>query len=224
LRLAAAALALLLAVQTPAAASPALRATVLRWLDGDTVLVHVGGRTERVRLIGIDAPEASPSDRAMDQARRLGIPLGELLRLGAASRAAASRLAPAGSQVRLELDVQQRDRYGRLLAYVWLPDGSMANERLLLEGRALLLTIPPNVRYAERLREAQRRARERGVGLWAAAGGPAAQRCDPSYPDVCIPPPPPDLDCRDIPYRRFRVLPPDPHRFDRDRDGVGCER
>ena len=52
--------------------------------------------------------------------------------------------------------------------------------------------------------------------------GPA--RCDPSYPDVCIPPPPPDLDCRDIPYRRFRVLPPDPHRFDRDRDGIGCER
>jgi micrococcal nuclease len=223
-RLAAAALALLLAVQTPTAASPALQATVLRWLDGDTALVHVGGRTERVRLIGIDAPEASPSDRARDQARRLGIPLGELLRLGAASRAAASRLAPAGSQVRLELDVQQRDRYGRLLAYVWLPDGSMLNERLLLEGQALLLTIPPNVRYAERFREAQRKARERGVGLWAAAGGSAAQRCDPSYPDVCIPPPPPDLDCRDIPYRRFRVLPPDPHRFDRDRDGVGCER
>ena len=46
--------------------------------------------------------------------------------------------------------------------------------------------------------------------------------CDPSYPDVCIPPP--DLDCRDIPYRRFRVLPPDPHGFDRDRDGIGCER
>jgi beta-lactamase superfamily II metal-dependent hydrolase len=52
---------------------------------------------------------------------------------------------------------------------------------------------------------------------------PAAVNCDPSYPDVCIPPPPPDLDCGDIPYRRFRVLPPDPHRFDGDKDGVGCE-
>jgi archaellum component FlaF (FlaF/FlaG flagellin family) len=49
------------------------------------------------------------------------------------------------------------------------------------------------------------------------------QRCDPSYPTVCIPPPPPDLDCGDIPYRNFVVRPPDPHRFDRDGDGIGCE-
>jgi len=47
--------------------------------------------------------------------------------------------------------------------------------------------------------------------------------CDPSYPTVCIPPPPPDLDCNEIPYRNFRVLPPDPHRFDGDKDGIGCE-
>lgn len=50
-----------------------------------------------------------------------------------------------------------------------------------------------------------------------------AARCDPSYPDVCIPPYPPDLDCGEIRYRNFRVLPPDPHGFDRDRDGIGCE-
>ncbi|MCZ7568921.1 MAG: LysM peptidoglycan-binding domain-containing protein [Ardenticatenaceae bacterium] len=53
---------------------------------------------------------------------------------------------------------------------------------------------------------------------------PPAANCDPSYPDVCIPPPPPDLDCGEILYRRFRVLPPDPHRFDGDHDGIGCER
>jgi len=47
--------------------------------------------------------------------------------------------------------------------------------------------------------------------------------CDPAYPNVCIPPPPPDLDCGDIPYHNIRVLPPDPHRFDRDKDGIGCE-
>lgn len=47
--------------------------------------------------------------------------------------------------------------------------------------------------------------------------------CDPSYPDFCIPPPPPDLDCRDIPQKNFTVLPPDPHRFDGDGDGIGCE-
>lgn len=48
--------------------------------------------------------------------------------------------------------------------------------------------------------------------------------CDPSYPTVCIPPPPPDLDCKHIPYRRFKVLPPDPHGFDGNHDGIGCER
>jgi hypothetical protein len=48
--------------------------------------------------------------------------------------------------------------------------------------------------------------------------------CDPSYPSVCIPPPPPDLNCADIPYRNFRVFPPDPHHFDYDKDGIGCKK
>ena len=52
---------------------------------------------------------------------------------------------------------------------------------------------------------------------------PPPTNCDPSYPTVCIPPPPPDLDCGDIPYRSFTVLPPDPHGFDGNKDGVGCE-
>jgi hypothetical protein len=52
---------------------------------------------------------------------------------------------------------------------------------------------------------------------------PPAQNCDPSYPDFCIPPPPPDLDCADVNGSNFTVLPPDPHRFDREGDGLGCE-
>lgn len=48
-------------------------------------------------------------------------------------------------------------------------------------------------------------------------------QCHPSYPDFCIPPPPPDLDCKDIPRKNFKVLQPDPHKFDRDKDGIGCE-
>ena len=51
-----------------------------------------------------------------------------------------------------------------------------------------------------------------------------AENCDPSYSTVCIPPYPPDLDCGEIPHRRFTVVSPDPHGFDRDRDGIGCER
>lgn len=57
----------------------------------------------------------------------------------------------------------------------------------------------------------------------APADAPGRDGCDPSYPDVCIPPSPPDLDCGDIPHRRFTVLPPDPHRFDGGGDGIGCE-
>lgn len=48
-------------------------------------------------------------------------------------------------------------------------------------------------------------------------------KCHPSYPDFCTPSPPPDLDCKNIQQKNFRVLPPDPHRFDRDKDGTGCE-
>ena len=99
------------------------------------------------------------------------------------------------------------------------------------------------MKYAERLEAAQREAQAAGAGLWGAcqqaapatpaipapvappapSSGTERQGCDPAYPDVCIPPPPPDLDCSDVPYRRFRVLPPDPHRFDREGDGLGCE-
>src|SRR6059036_1361944 len=71
------------------------------------------------------------------------------------------------------------------------------------------------------------------LGFALVSGGPAppppqsallpATECDPAYPTVCIPSPSPDLDCKDITFRRFTVLPPDPHRFDGDHDGVGCE-
>jgi hypothetical protein len=62
-----------------------------------------------------------------------------------------------------------------------------------------------------------------GLGGFATPQASTAGNCDPAYPSVCIPPPPPDLDCADIPFRRFTVLPPDPHHFDGDGDGNGCE-
>jgi micrococcal nuclease len=100
-------------------------------------------------------------------------------------------------------------------------------------------------RYATKLLAAARRARAEKRGLWGACKavwnpyGPAttrpehvgsrtqsrpAHRCDPSYPTVCIPSPPPDLDCADVlPRRHFRVVGRDPHHFDGDHDGIGCE-
>jgi len=75
---------------------------------------------------------------------------------------------------------------------------------------------------AEAASTTQIASEELAVITTTATKTPTSQSCDPSYPDVCISPPP-FLKCEDISYRNFRVLPPDPHRFDRDKDGVGCE-
>lgn len=215
-------------------------ARVVRTVDGDTIEVQAvrGPRlpSPTVRLIGVDTPEISGRTE----------PYGP-----EAARFTRERLL--GRTVWLERDVSDTDRYGRALRYVWLappppqPDEEdvrrhMFNAHLLLEGYAQVYTAPPDVKYAELFVKFQREARTARRGLWSlsapgpapapavphAPGAPASpapgpRRCDPAYPDVCIPPPPPDLDCGDIPYRRFRVLPPDPHGFDRDRDGIGCE-
>lgn len=134
------------------------RATVRRVVDGDTVELNDG---RLVRYIGMDTPEVR---------RRVG---GQWVEdpepFGLAATEANRRLVE-GRTVRLEYDVQRADRYGRLLAYVYvtLPDGSevMVNERLAAEGMAQPLTIPPNVKYAERFRAAAERARREGRGLW----------------------------------------------------------
>ena len=125
----------------------------------------------------------------------------------------------------LEKDVSETDRYGRLLRYVWLSDGTMVNATLVAEGYAQVFTYPPDVRYVDRFLGLQREARAENRGLWGlSTTTEAGNSWDPAYPSVCTPPPLPDLDCGEIEHRNFQVLPPDPHRFDRDRDGVGCER
>jgi micrococcal nuclease len=134
-------------------------------------------------------------------------------------------------------DTTDRDRIGRLLRYAWNEDGVLVNEALVEEGLALVVTFPPDTRYVQRYEAAQERARASGAGVWSAAPTPtpagdggqvqplAGGDCDAAYPDFCIPPPSRvgDLDCGDVDGKRFRVLPPDPHGFDRDADGIGCE-
>jgi micrococcal nuclease len=141
-----------------------------------------------------------------------------------------------GKTVYLEKDVSETDRYGRLLRYVYVGD-TMVKAVLVQEGYAQDATFPPDVRHAEEFLKLEREARDEGRGLWAADTTEVRQQDgtslveasvesedgDPAYPSVCIPPPPPDLDCGDITYRRFEVLAPDPHRFDGDKDGVGCQ-
>jgi micrococcal nuclease len=124
-------------------------------VDGDTIHVSVGGRRERVRYIGVDTPES----------RRPGTPVQCFARAAGAHN---SRLV-RGRRVQLRTDVQERDRYGRLLAYVYRrPDGLFVNAELVRRGFATVLTIPPNVAHAAELLRLERGARRAGRGLWSA--------------------------------------------------------
>jgi micrococcal nuclease len=126
---------------------------VRKVVDGDTLEVTGG---ERVRLIGVDTPETVAEDR----------PIGCFGK--EASRFMASVLPP-GTGVRLVGDAEQRDRYGRLLAYVYrLADGLFVNAELLRRGYAQLLTIPPNIAHTDEFSALARQAREGSQGLWAA--------------------------------------------------------
>lgn len=148
----------------------------------------------RVRLVLVDAPE--PSEPGGPEARDY---LANLC---------------LGSLALIDEDDLQigADPFGRVLAVVYC-GGANANAAIISSG------------YAETY-YAFCSASEFGDDAWTGCSSPPPPppgNCDPAYPDVCIPPPPPDLDCVDISYRNFRVLPPDPHRFDGDRDGIGCE-
>lgn len=133
-----------------------LDVTVERVVDGDTIVVSGG---ERVRLIGVDTPETK------DPRRPVGC-------FGKQASDFTSSLLPAGARVRLVGDVEQRDRYQRLLAYAYrLPDGLFVNAELLRRGFAQVLTIPPNVAHAADFVALSREARDADRGLWGACRG-----------------------------------------------------
>lgn len=135
---------------------------VKRVVDGDTILLANG---ERVRLIGIDTPEMHESNKLYRDARRTRRDVETIRKLGKQSYLFTKDLLE-GKKVRLEFDVERRDRYGRLLAYVFLEDGTMANARIIEEGFAQVYTFPPNVKYTDELLRLERQARQAGRGLW----------------------------------------------------------
>jgi len=130
----------------------AVAAEVQRVVDGDTFVASVNGRRERVRVIGVDTPESVDPNRPDE-------PFGE-----EASNFAKHHLD--GQAVRMAGDAEPRDRYGRMLAYVWLEDGTFWNALLAAEGYAQQLTIPPNVTYADLFRGLVGEARREHRGLW----------------------------------------------------------
>ncbi len=121
---------------------------VVKVIDGDTIELSSG---EKVRYIGVDTPELHHPQKSVEYFAREAYE--------------ANRRLVEGKKVRLEFDVQKQDRYGRLLAYVYV-DGIMVNEWLVANGYARVATFPPNVKYAERFLELEREARRLELGLW----------------------------------------------------------
>ncbi len=142
----------------PAAAPAGAAATVVEVTDGDTVVVKVAHRTERVRLIGIDTPEATGGFLPVEC-------------YGDEASAFTRSLLPVGTEVRLTRDAEARDRYNRLLAYIHrADDGLFVNLEIVANGYAEALIIEPNTTHAGAFYAVAADARGQGLGLWGACG------------------------------------------------------
>lgn len=130
-------------------------ARVVRVVDGDTLEVELDTGRERVRLLGIDTPETVHPTKPVEC-------------FGPEASSRMKELAPPGTQVRLERDAELRDRFGRLLAHAYLPDGTFINQSMVAEGFATTLFIDPNRAHRQALLAAEAEARSQGRGLWSA--------------------------------------------------------
>jgi len=135
---------------------------VTRAVDGDTLVLENG---ERVRLIGIDTPEVHESKKLYRDSKRSSTDVKTIKKLGRRAWDFTRRLTE-NKRVNLEFDIEKRDRYNRLLAYVYLKDGTFVNAEIVRQGYASLLTIPPNVKYADLFRKLYEEARSKNLGLW----------------------------------------------------------
>jgi micrococcal nuclease len=135
-------------------------------VDGNTVKVIYHRRGESIRLIGIDTPESRPNKKAVKDAQRTKSDIETITSQGREATGFVRALVKPGIFLEIEFDVRMRDKYGRLLAYLYLPSGKMLNEEIVKAGYAQLMTIPPNVKYQERFLKEYREARETHWGLW----------------------------------------------------------
>ena len=209
---------------TPNGPTAGVSAQVTGVVDGDTVdVVFENGSTDRERLLGVVTPETYSSNKPLEY--------GSITNTACldswGDRATEFATEELGGQtVTLVMDPQAgaRGSFGRLLAYIDVGTRDF-NRALVEESLARVYTEGDSSREEEYL-ALEEDARALGLGLWKCERGGRAPvpvhdtwppqpqtACDPAYPTICIPPRPPDLDCGDIPHRRFTVLPPDPHRL-----------
>jgi len=206
--------------RSPSIPSKAKRARVVRVVDGDTVELAGLGNS---RLIGVDTPEVYGGVECFGPE---------------ASGFAKTHLSP-GRSVYFTRGVEATDHYGRPLIYVWLQGGTFFNASLVKKGYATPLAIEPNTKHAALFNRLATIAKRSDRGLWAASacgsnsqGNESSGRpskgskgsrdgCEAGY-SPCVPRYPPDLDCADV-DGPIKVTGRDPHGFDADNDGVGCE-
>lgn len=204
---------LLLFISTLSLASNKIPAKVISITDGDTLKVLINGKVEKVRLIGIDTPESRINRRAKWQSRDLNKNVSEIVKMGKKAKRFVQSLVRKGDTIYLELDVQSRDRYGRILAYVWLKNGKMLNKEIICNGYAVPLTIAPNVKYSGEFRECYQKARSEGLGLWADADYTDVKCGEKKYCSQMN-------SCKEAKYYLNTC---GLKRLDKDGDGVPCE-
>ena len=128
--------------------------TIKKFVDGDTFWINDGSKKGlKIRLIGVDTPESqarfgNPEDYYGDEA------------------SAFTKSILINKKVRLEFDADRTDSFGRTLAYVYTEDGIFLNKKLVNEGYAMVMTVPPNIKYADIFFELQKKARDENLGLW----------------------------------------------------------
>jgi len=130
--------------------------------SNNTVVIENG---QRLRLIGIDTPEMHESNKLYRDSKRTGQDIKTIQKAGRRAYEFTKGLIE-GRRVRLEFDAEKHDKYGRLLAYIYLKDGTFVNAEIVKQGYASLMTIPPNVKYADLFLKLYQEARENKRGLW----------------------------------------------------------
>ena len=148
------------AAKTDTSLNGLTEATVTYVVDGDTIYVDIAGERTKIRLIGVDTPESVATEEYLNKSGKQNTAEGK------SASDYSKQLLPAGTKVWLETDACETDDYGRLLCYVWLDADTMVQDKLLLDGYAQTMTIPPNVKYTERFVDEQKVARESNKGFW----------------------------------------------------------
>ncbi|GAA5112676.1 thermonuclease family protein [Haloechinothrix salitolerans] len=214
-------------------------AKVRRIVDGDTLkLAATNGRGPLpssaqvdVQLLEIDTPETKHPSKPVQC-------------YGPKATSHLKNLVPPGSTVWVQRDEELRDQHGRHLLYLWNDNGVFVNLKMVASGHAKAVLHQPNDLHWKQISEAGRKAKSRDAGLWGACSHFGARKYTPKpepkpqpepepqpqpapepqpAPGVVSYPYPPDKDCGEIPERNFRVQEGDPHGFDADGDGIGCE-